>query len=176
MFRKLKNWLIEDGGSPAVEFALVGLPFIVMLIGIVETSMFFASGIVLEGATNDAARMIRTGQVQGSVNPLQTFQNELYTRVGMLIDTRNLQFEVLTVPNNSFSNVSAMTPQFDNHGNFVSGGFTPGGANDDILVRVVYRYVFLTPLLSNLMAQDVSGGDSYLMSTVVVQNEPYKYE
>lgn len=175
MMKMVRKWIKSEKGAAAVEFALVGLPFITMLIGIVEASLFFATGVVLEGAAGDAARMIRTGQVQNSNNPVQTFEDGLCARVGLLINCLNLQYEVLVVPQNSFNNASTMNPTFDEDGDLVSGGFHPGGASDDVLIRVVYRYEFLTPFLGSIMSKDPSSNMATLMSTVVVKNEPYKF-
>ncbi|MFH1158634.1 MAG: TadE/TadG family type IV pilus assembly protein [Pseudomonadota bacterium] len=175
MFNRIKSWFIKDKGTAAIEFALVGLPFIVMLIGIVEVSLYFASGVVLEGAANDAARMIRTGQVQAAADPLQTFTDKLCDRVGLLISCINLQYEVLAVPDNSFASAAALTPTFDEDGDLVSGGFTPSGSSDAVLVRIVYRYEFLTPLLGGMMSRDPTTNLATLMSTVVLRNEPYAF-
>lgn len=171
----IKRWLGDEKGAAAIEFALVGLPFILMLVGTIECTLFFATGVVLEGASADAARMIRTGQVQNSSNPLQTFEDTLCDRVGLLINCIDLQYEVIPVPQNSFSNASALTPTFDSDGDLVSHGFSPGGSSDDVLVRIVYRYEFLTPFLGSVMSSDPSSNMSTLMSTVVIKNEPYKF-
>jgi len=175
MFSRIRGWLVKDTGSAAVEFALVGLPFITMLVGIVEMTLFFATGVVLEGAAADAARMIRTGQVQVSTDPVTTFENALCDNVGMLISCDDLEYEVLTVPNDSFSNAESMAPKFDADGNLISGGFTPGGSSDDVLVRVVYQYQFLIPFMGTLAGGSVTSNHGTLMSTLVIKNEPYKF-
>jgi len=66
VLRKLKSWFTNSEASVAIEFAMVGFPFIIMLIGTVEVCLFFSTAVSLEGATQNAARLIRTGQVQAS--------------------------------------------------------------------------------------------------------------
>ena len=171
----IKSWFAKEHGTTAIEFAMLSVPFTMLLIGIVETTLFFATGVVMEGATADTARMIRTGQVQNSANPVQTFEDSLCDRVSLLIDCRTLQYEVLAVPNNSFINANGLTPTFDAGGDLVPAGFDPAESSDAVLVRVVYRYNFLTPFMSAILARDPASGLSTLMSTVVIRNEPYSF-
>jgi len=174
MLNKIKRWIVEDDGVAAIEFALVGLPFIIMLVGFIEVCLFFSSAVSLEGAANDAARMIRTGQVQAAGDPVQAFQNELCNQVSNLINCAGIQYEVTPIPNNSFSDVSQLQPKFDKNGNLIIPPFDTGTSSGDVLVRVVYQYVFLTPFLGRI----ITGGaatQAMLMSTIIIQNEPYKF-
>jgi Flp pilus assembly protein TadG len=175
MFQKnIKSWRTQNKGVVVIEFALVGLPFIIMLIGFIEVCLFFSSAVSLEGATNDAARMIRTGQVQAAGDPVQVFQNELCSQVNGLINCSSLQYQVIPIAGNSFANAALLAPQFDASGNLMNQSFNPGASSGDILVRVVYPYVFLTPFLGKI----IMGGaatQATLMSTIVIQNEPYKF-
>ena len=174
MLGKIISWFIRDDASAAVEFTLVGMPFIVMLIGIVEMCLFFSTAVSMEGATQAAARMIRTGQVQTSGNPLQTFENEMCQQVSGLVNCAGLQYQVLPIAGNNFGNAAAMAPQFDANGNLLNQGFDPGTSSQDVLVRVVYQYSFITPLLATIVSGSASA-KALLMSTIVIQNEPYKF-
>ncbi len=174
MMRGIRKWLSASDGATAIEFALVAIPFLIMLMGIVETSLFFATGFIMEGAANDAARLIRTGQVQGAAEPIKAFENALCDKMKVLTNCLNLRYEVIPVPENSFINATDLKPKFDKDGLLISQGFDPGGASDDVLVRVAYHYDFLTPLLSSLMSSSGMQGAS-LVSTLVIKNEPYSY-
>lgn len=169
----LARWRDDRRGATAVEFALVSLPFFTMLIGMVETSLFFAAGNVLEGAAHEAARVLRTGQAQQSGDPVGAFEDRLCEKVGIMIPCEDIVYEVITLP--TFTDAADYAPQFDEEGNLESQGFSPGGVEDTILVRVTYRYNFLTPLLGELMSGG-GGGSMLHMATVVVRNEPYEFE
>lgn len=169
------QWRGNDRGAAAIEFSVLAVPFIILLTGIVETTLFFATGVVLEGATNSAARTIRTGQVQAAANPVNEFEDVLCGQVSLMISCQNLQYEVMTIPDNSFLNVAALGPVFDEDGNLVPRGFSTGGSSDAVLVRVVYRHEFLTPLLGSIMTDDPDVPLMTLMSTVVIRNEPYRF-
>ena len=47
-------------GSVLIEFALVSIPFFMLLFGVLEVGIIFFGNSMLEKATSDAARLIRT--------------------------------------------------------------------------------------------------------------------
>jgi Flp pilus assembly protein TadG len=57
----LRRFRRNRRGSAAVEFALVAPVFFALLFAIIETSIVFFAGQVLETITQDAARTILTG-------------------------------------------------------------------------------------------------------------------
>lgn len=170
-----QGFLRQDDGSVAVEFALLGLPFFLLIVGLIEISLFFASGVAVEGAANASARILRTGQAQLSGDPLAAFEDKLCAQVGILVDCANLQYEVIAVDDDSFTNLGENVPSFDEDGNLESQGFDPGGSEDVIIVRIAYRHQFLTPFLGNLAGDDTATKSALHMSTVVLRNEPYEF-
>ena len=59
--RRLRN---DERGSAAVEFAIVALPFLLLLVGLISISLYFFTNFTMESAVLNAARAIRTGQLQ----------------------------------------------------------------------------------------------------------------
>jgi Flp pilus assembly protein TadG len=51
-------------GSVAIEFSLIAIPFFMLLFGVLEVGIIFFGSSMLEKATADAGRLIRTGQAQ----------------------------------------------------------------------------------------------------------------
>ncbi len=170
----MKNWIGNTDGATAVEFALVAAPFTFLLVGIIELSLMFAATNTLLGATNDAARLIRTGQVQQTKgDPEQMFRDMLCQRTNALLNCDNIQYEVVRM--GSFSDFASFPATFDDDGNLLAQGFDPGGVDDVILIRTVYRYPMLTPLVGRLLA-DGPNNSKLLVSTVVLETEPYDVE
>ena len=62
--RRRRGFARDDSGVTAIEFGLLALPFFSILGAILETSLVFLSGQVLESAVQDTSRLIRTGQAQ----------------------------------------------------------------------------------------------------------------
>lgn len=174
MAGKLKKWFGKDDGVVAVEFALLALPFFTMLMGTLESAMFYASSIVMEGAAAEASRSIRTGQAQTSTEGAEAmFEAELCDQVGTLIPCTDIQYEVFAMPTDTFAEVADFEPEFDADGNFQPRPFDAGNSCDVVLIRAVYKYEFLTPFIGNLMNGGAGNDAATLMSTTVIKNEPY---
>jgi len=170
-----KKTLPKDRAAVAVEFAFLVMPFLIMLIGIVEVGLFFGTAVMLEGAATDTARLIRTGQLKDAADPVTVFEDRLCNVVSLLVNCADIQYEVINVPDNSFISAEADKPSFDDDGNLMTSGFDAGTAEDVIIVRIVYRYEFLTPLLGELMESTEGTNSAILMSSVVLMNEPYAF-
>lgn len=169
-----QNLRHDCNGAVAVEFGLVSIPFFMLVVGLIEIALLYASSTVLEGGTVMAARLIRTGQVQQSANPEATFADALCTHVRGLIDCNRLQYEVIHPAGNSFDAADDVAPQYDADGDLITNGFNAGGVSDVVLIRTAYRYRFITPFIAPLLANNSDNGVT-LLSTVTVRNEPYDF-
>lgn len=184
MIKGIRRWLRRDDGVTAVEFSLVALPMFLMIFGIIELSMFFASTTVLEGASTEAARRIRTGQVAGVAEGLTdpaaieeaeraAFEDLLCNNVGIMMDCSLIQYEVIHVNEDTFGDADNYEPEYDEEGNLIPQPFSVGGACDVILIRTYFRRQFFTPFISTMLTMG-SGVDWVpQMSTVVIRTEPY---
>ncbi len=166
--RRVDELLRDERGSAVIEFALVGPPFILLLVGTLEIALMFFTSTVIEGATKEAARQIRTGQIQTEADPLVAFQAELCDALVNVIDCSDVIFNVQTFA--SFGEVS-MPIELDEDGEIINTGFTPGGSSEITVVRAMYRWNFITPLISELIPAGLGG--NLIVSTVAFQNEPY---
>ncbi|HEY9550124.1 MAG TPA: TadE/TadG family type IV pilus assembly protein, partial [Kiloniellaceae bacterium] len=166
--RLLAAPLRDRSGSALIEFALVGPPFLLLLAGILEISVMFFASSVIEGATKEAARQIRTGQIQGAADPMTTFRNELCDGLYNVIDCSKVLFHVQTFP--SFETVS-MPLELDEDGEIINTTFAPGSSGAVTVVRSMYRWRFVTPIIAEVIPAALGG--HMLISTVAFQNEPY---
>jgi len=169
------KWLKESRGVTAVEFALVAMPFILMVIGTIEIAMMSTAQSLLQESTFTASRLIRTGQIQtGGGDPKQAFRDAVCGFASLLIPCSSIQFQVEKL--DQFGDAEGMPPpEFDKDGNLKDQTFDPGGVSDVVLIRVVYNYPIITPLMQPLLS--TYGNDKYtMMSTIVLQSEPYKFE
>jgi hypothetical protein len=162
-------------GAVAVEFALVAIPFFLLVIGLLELSLMYAASAVLEGGTVAASRLIRTGQAQSSGDPASAFEELLCRHVGALIPCDSLVFEAIVPDPNDFADAEDLGPNFDDDGNLEPSGFDPGGVSDVVVIRSAYRFRFVTPFVAPLFANN-SDNSVLLMSTVTLRNEPYDFE
>lgn len=175
MLGRIRKLWRKDDGVVALEMALLAFPLFTLIMGIVETSLFFTAGAVLEGASADAARLIRTGQVQTSVDPEETFAEKLCDEAVALLKCDDIQYEVIRIEPNTFSDAENYETEFDEDGNMVPGAFSTGNSNDIVLVRAAYKYEFLTPFLGAMMTGDPNKNWLMHVSTVVIKAEPYDF-
>ncbi|MDE1153521.1 MAG: pilus assembly protein [Micavibrio sp.] len=173
MRRNFKRWLRGDDAATAVEFAMVVPPLLTLIIGILEVSMFFAAGTVLEGGSAQAARLIRTGQVQMSSDPQKTFATSLCSNIKAMLDCTKVQYEVIEATGDTFLNAATTKPTIDSNGNLVPKSFASGKSNSVIIVRSYYKWEFFTPYLGSMMTGSMDKNWLPLMSTVVIKSEPY---
>jgi Flp pilus assembly protein TadG len=174
LFDRIRGWLraLGNGGAAAVEFAIVGSSFMLMLVASFEFGYMLLIQSVLDNSARDAARLVRTGQAQGSANAQNTFSALLCNDVGALIGCGNLVY-ASQVFNDWTSAQTAMNAPLtrDANGNFVPPPFSPGTQGQIVVVTVTYNYPFFTPWVGGLLGG--ASKSAFLMSTVVFQNEPY---
>ena len=180
---------LGDNGVTAIEFAMVAPMFLLLIMTIVDLGVMLTTQFLLDGAARDAARLIRTGQVQTSGSPLTTFQNLLCSDLSPLISSATCQssviFEVQVFTN--FAGVS-FTPCTQNTNANQSGycSFSPGTGTQIVGVQATYNYPFMVPWVGACLtggscwfgAGTASGsnpgrGTAPLVSTVVFMNEPF---
>ncbi len=172
----IRHWWRGQEGVTAVEFSLLALPLVVMVIGTIEIALMFTTQSLLDASTYTAARMIRTGQIQqsGSDEPEEIFRETLCDFAALLIPCGDIQFQVTNLPN--FGDADGMPDAtFDDDGNMQGQGFDPGGVSAVVLIRVAYRYSIITPLMQPVLTNR-SDGSRIMMSTIVLQTEPYEFD
>src|ERR1700730_2797622 len=99
----------NESGGAAVDFALVLLPFLAVLMAIIESAMVLLAGQVLQTATTNSARLILTGQAQKSGWSLTDFQNNVCANLTVMFNcANNLQIDIRSF--SSFNSVSLPRP------------------------------------------------------------------
>lgn len=167
----LRRFRRNRGGSAVVEFALVAPMFFALLFAIIETAFMFYASQVLETVTQDSARLIYTGQAQGSALTQAQFKSNVCSRVAALFDCVN----GITVDVQSYSSFAAVNiaDPIDAGKNFTNpNNYSPGAAGDIVVVRLFYQW----PILVTKFKYDISnlaGSKRLLTATAAFQNEPF---
>jgi Flp pilus assembly protein TadG len=172
----LRRFRRNRRASAAVEFALVAPVFFALLFAIIETGIIFFASQVLETATEDSARTIRTGQAQAAAYAtISDFKaNVVCPQIGMgvLFDCANgISVDVQSYP--SFANVT-INSQIDSNRNFIPATqYSPGNPGDVVVVRLFYQWpLFVTGLGYNIA--NLAGSKRLLVATAAFRNEPFK--
>jgi len=165
-----RRFLARDDGAAGLEFAFVVMPFLLLLMGVIEVGLAMFVSTQLQGATAEAARQIRTGSVQGAADPVTAFRDLLCD--GLVAATACDDRLVMDVrAYDSFGDV--VFPSFYNAAGQAEGTeFSAGGAGQTVLVRVAYNWTIQTPFLATFLAND--GDDGRIMNAATVfRNEPF---
>jgi Flp pilus assembly protein TadG len=165
----------DERGAVVIEFAMLAFPFMLIIVAILELSLYFAAASVIQGGVIEAARLIRTGQLQAEADlaaAQQIFRDEVCEQAGAITDCNNFQFDVRKLT--SFE--ADTSAEFDEDGNmtanFESDQLTAGCV---ALIRVVYPYQFFTPFFGGIWADEFGNSSRRIITTVVLRTEPYDF-
>ncbi len=172
-------------GAAAIEFAVLALPFFLLLFATIEVFVAFAGEQMLNHTTDQISRDIRLGKItfdtgrqtdMDQVEFHEHFCSELVVLVTcddaggsrLFLDVRNVD---------NFSDVPIGVPRAGGSLDTSDFGFDIGGAGDIHVFRAFYKWPVLTDLIRPYLA-NIDNGDGipeyYLMvSTTAFRNEPF---
>ena len=168
----------DSKGTAAVEFALVAVPFLALIAGLIQLFLIFFAQSLLENAVRVSARQILTGQVQTADASLSAsaataaFHQIVCNNANVLFTCTGLFVDVEVANNWTSANTGMPVLTYDSSGNVNNTWqFNPGTAGDIVVVRVVYLWpVFFGPLVFNWANQ--ANGMREIMASAAFQNEP----
>ncbi len=171
--RGLVAFLRDERAATAVELAILAVPFFAMIGAILETAMVFLASQVLDGAVQDASRLIRTGQAQSAGYQLEDFRAAVCDHLFNLFNCDNLQIDVETITSFPMANVSVspLDPTDPKKWTLVEN-FLPGSGSNVEIVQAFYKWPIILKF-GGLNLATSSDGTHLLGSVRVFQNEPF---
>ena len=180
----LRRFARDRRGATAVEFALISIPLMLFMFGLLELCLILLVTATLDTATDFAARNIRTGvfQKSGAITEADfaalVCRNMNWLRGACSGEAdpdgdqtgQRLHVEAQTFA--SFAGAAAPTShsQEDFEDNTLC--WSVGNPGDIVLVRTYFRWPIVTPLLRPIFG-DHGGGERRLMTSRLFRNEPY---
>lgn len=172
----LESWASDKRGIAAVEFALIATPFFFLIFGLLEICVIFIMTALMENALNEAARQIRTGQLQagggGQAAFVATVCDQMHAMMPDCMTSLKIDSQVFA----DFGSTGAAPTSslLDSDGNLNDSNFTymPGNENDIVVARIFYEWDLLVPGLSGPLA-NMSSNRRLLQATVAFRNEPF---
>ncbi|WP_082666327.1 TadE/TadG family type IV pilus assembly protein [Aureimonas sp. AU4] len=160
----------SSDGVAAVEFALLGAPFFLIIFMILETACIFIGDITLEQATARAGRTVRTGQVATLNQSEADFRKNLCGNILVLLNCDNVRIDLRSY--SSFSSIPTDAPIAS--GRLQSGEFQfeRGNPGQIMALRVFYEYPLYTDIVDRFLS-DLDDNKHLLMSVAVFQTEPF---
>jgi Flp pilus assembly protein TadG len=176
------RWRRDESGFTAVEFALIAGPFLMLLFGIISICFYFFTNFTLENAVWQAARAIRTGQMQqgtGAYKGTTTnedkkkeFKKAVCAKAPIFLDC-NSKAVVIVQSNANFASITE--PQCANNGNIISeasASFNAGGTSAVVLATVCYPWAF-GGKLPFFKFGNLADGSVLLQASAAFRTEPY---
>lgn len=175
-----KRFSRSERGAVTVEFALVIAPFLILLTGLIELGSLLQTESALQNATEEAGRLIRTGQVTSRTGTIlmsaATFIETLCGQVTLLSKcTESISIDVQST--SSFADLAASVPDPITVGPANPGGgqviqFKPGGAGKATSVIVTYDWTFRLPFMEPF-GNIFDNTARRLQAVTIMRNEPY---
>ncbi len=164
--------LADRRGAVAIEFAIVSIPFFLLLFAILEMALMLFVGQLLDTATVSASRLIRTGEAKAPALTQDQFKEKICTGMVNLVDCQTR----LYVDVQSYSSFSGYKPTspLDTDGKITTTKYTTGNPSEIIVVRSFYAW----PILFDFLARGtikLASGDQLLGAVVAFQTEPYPW-
>lgn len=152
----LRRFGRDDRGVAAVEFALLGSTFLLLVCMIFELGLLLFTQSVLNDAVRDGARLIRMGQASTSA----IFVAKVCAKAGPLVPscTTALKYKVQAAA--AFSSLSATTA--------LANQYNAGTSAQDVIVQIGYSRLTIVPWTSTYL-----NATNLLVSTIAFQNDPY---
>lgn len=187
--RGLRDFVRSRDGTAAIEFALLAIPYFLIVFAIIETFVAFTAEQVISNAVDTLSRQVRTGQITAANTTQQQFRQAFCNEIAVLITCSSTEVATpsslyLDVESyTSFASMPTTIPRQSSTAPYsdlnTSGlAFAPGGAKTLNMVRAYYRWQIITdllrPYLSNIRPSDGSMPTTYLIvATAAFQNENY---
>lgn len=178
----------NDRGAAAVEFAIVAIPFFMFIFCLMGCSLYFFVVSALEKGTDDASRLIRTGEAVTAKMTVGGFRDKICAGAGQWIDCTKVQ--VWTQPfddwskigNNGDSSIGGngvhnclgqnetVLDNSANYGKLIA--VQAGTASSVVIVTVCYPWDFASkvPFLHFLTMQN---GSMMMQTSTAFRTEPY---
>jgi Flp pilus assembly protein TadG len=169
----VSRWSADKSGVTAVEFAIVGMPFLMLLYGIMVVGLYFFTTFTLENALERAARLIRTGQAQKAGMTEVQFKNTVCSHLPRFINCQNkLLVNVRNFPEADLTPVVTQSECLSNGALTDVTTYSPGRANQVVLVTLCFEYE-LANKLPFLQLGTMRGGSRLIQAATVFRTEPY---
>jgi Flp pilus assembly protein TadG len=180
---RARFWRRDESGATAIEFAIVAMPFLMLLFGIMSVSLFYFTSFSLENAAWHASRAIRTGQLQQSMGAYagqitnedrkKAFKKELCRSAPTFLDCES-KAVVIVQSNAGFAGISE--PSCATDGVLITESTAPfnaGEASSVVLITVCYPWAAGSKLPFFKMS-NLANGALLLQTSVALRTEPYK--
>lgn len=175
--RRGQNFARDERGVTVIEFALLALPFFTIIAAILETSIVFFAGQILDSAVQDSSRLLRTGQAQAASYTASNFRNAICKGLYGLFSCDKLRIKVSVISNFTDATTNyplatgaSCTPTACDW--TLAENYNPGVGSEVVLVQAYYKWPTVVHM-PGFDLQDQPDGTRLLGAVRVFKNEPF---
>nr|WP_245582454.1 TadE/TadG family type IV pilus assembly protein [Neorhizobium lilium] len=190
----MRRFLRSRDGAAAIEFAILAIPYFLIVFAIIETFIAYTGEQLVGNAVDTMARKLRTGNITYAHNPgtdkdRTAFRQEFCDEISILIKCSASEAatpDKLWLDVRSFTSFASIpttvprTPPNSAYGELdtSSMGYAPGGPKTINMLRAYYKWDVITdlirPYITNVRPGDGSRPYYFLIvETAAFQNEDY---
>jgi len=167
----------DSDGATAIEFAMVSVPFLAIIFGIIELALVFFTGSVLTQAISDTGRLVRVGSFQGCGQAAE-FKSLVCARMkNMMNCNANLRVDLVTASN--FQSVTMEDPGAsgldpdDDEQEIEEGVYTETGPGEPVVLRATFYYPLVLPNAMTRLENMSGSGRRVITASTAFRNEPF---
>lgn len=168
MAKKIKRFQNEEDGATALEFAIVGGPFFLLIFAIIESALFFFASQYLETTVDEVTRLFRTGQLDASTTEGE-FRTEFCDRLVVLFTCADISTDIKVAA--EFAAL-ADPAKPDADGNLPANSYTAPGPLQIIQVSAQAKWPVYTNFAAPLL-HTPNGNFALIQAIAVTRTEPY---
>ncbi|MFD1744609.1 TadE/TadG family type IV pilus assembly protein [Rhizobium helianthi] len=184
-------WRSQDGAA-AIEFAILAIPYFMIVFAIIETFVAYTAEQLVTNATDTLSRQLRTGQItvglgRSTDKTKEEFRQLFCDEVSIMIKCSPEEIKtpkLLYLDIRSFSTFAAIPTTIPRKSNSpyadidtTSLGYSPGGPKSINMMRAYYRWQIITdlirPYITNIRPDGSMPSDFLIVGTSAWQNEDY---
>lgn len=168
--RLVRQFGRKQDGATAVEFAIVAFPFCALLLVVFEVAAVLFTDIALQNGVTNAARLIRTGQVQTQGITQASFRQIVCDNIASYVECSKIRLDISKSAALPITSKNMMTVPEDE-----AQKWEVGGPSEWVIVQARYDWKLFIPAISQ-MANYTNGSNEKvrrLTAGAIFRNEPY---
>lgn len=153
---------------------MLAIPFFLMIFSILELGIVFILSSVLETATTDTGRLLRTGQAQAQGFDKARFKSELCSRMALFENDciNRATIDVRVISQFALTDEDREEPITDGALDSNKTTYDSGGPTSLVLVRIWYAHPLATPFLTQSVSR-IGNGKVLLTAATAFRNEDF---
>lgn len=173
---KAKHYRDDRDGTAAIEFALLAIPFFMLIFGIIELAIILFINSTLNHAVSEAGRQIRVGNFQACSGgtSAQKFKDMICAEMSGLGNCdQRVRVDVKTAGTFAGVTLPAETDPADASATIGNGTVDSTSGGDPVVARAIYYYPLALPAALTRLETTSGSGVRKLIATTAFRNEPF---